>query len=171
MSKAPETSRSDSRRGSRGKTRGGSSGRRDAAAPASVPSPALDEETAAALTLYNTYLVADREQQAHERAVRKAEKAKDDAAAALRKLNDRTAPAAQTSEAEAKYREAVDALRRLRDGQAATPKGSDDEAVDADEADEGAGGAATTTDDDETAATGDTPADKAEPSTADEAAA
>ena len=34
------------------------------------PQPPLDEETAAALTLYNTYLVADREQQARERAVR-----------------------------------------------------------------------------------------------------
>ena len=78
--------------------------------------PTLNEETAAALTLYNTYLVADREQQAHERALRKAEKAKDDAAAAVRKLNDRKAPASETAAAETTYRDAVAALQRLRDG-------------------------------------------------------
>ncbi len=76
----------------------------------------LDGETAAALTLYNTYLIADREQQAHERALRKAEKAKDEAAAAVRKLHDRKAPAAETATAETKYREAVEALQKLRDG-------------------------------------------------------
>lgn len=86
----------------------------------------LDEETAAALTLYNTYLVADREQQAHERAIKKAEKAKDEAAAAVRKLNDRKAPAARTAEAEATYREAVEALRRLREGDAPAPQADDD---------------------------------------------
>ena len=128
MSKASKAARSDSPRGSRGKTKAGPPGSRDAAA--SAPGPALDEETAAALTLYNAYLVADREQQSHERAVRKAEKAKDDAAAAVRKLNDRKATPAQSSEAEAKYREAAEALRRLRDGQAAAPDRSDDDAED-----------------------------------------
>ena len=102
--------------------------------PDSVTTPSkhrpLDDETAAALTLFNTYLVADREQRAHERAVRKAEKAKDDAAAAVRKLNDRKAPAAETAEAEAKYRDAAEALRRLRDGDTAAPEDSDDEAED-----------------------------------------
>ena len=78
----------------------------------------LDDETRAALTLYNTYLTADREQQAHQRALKKAEKAKDDAAAAVRK--------APTAAAEAKYRETVEALRRLRDGEAATPQDPDD---------------------------------------------
>ena len=78
----------------------------------------LDDETRAALTLYNTYLIADREQQAHQRALKKAEKAKDDAAAAVRK--------APTAAAEAKYRETVEALRRLRDGEAATPQDPDD---------------------------------------------
>ena len=34
----------------------------------------LDDGTSAALTPYNTYLVADREQRAHERALKKAEK-------------------------------------------------------------------------------------------------
>ena len=165
MSKAPETSRSDSRRGSSGNTKAGSSRRREpATAP---PSPALDEETAAALTLYNTYLVADREQQAHERAVRKAEKVKDDAAAALRKLNDRKAPAAQTSEAEAKYREAVDALRHLRDGRAATPESSDSRA-----AGEGETEPATTTgDESDPPNEDDSPTDETEPATADETSA
>ena len=163
MSKAPEAARSDSRRGSRGKTRAGSSGRRDDTAPAPGPVPALDEETAAALTLYNTYLVADREQQAHERAVRKAEKAKDEAAAAVRKLNDRKAPAAEAAAAEANYRESVEALRRLRDSEAATPKGSDD-ATEGDAATTKASG-------DGTSAPPETPDDDAEPSTEDEASA
>jgi len=90
----------------------------------------LDDETAAALTLYNTYLVADREQQAHERALKKAEKAKDDAAAAVRKLNDRKAPAAETAKAEARYREAAEALQRLRGGDTAAPDAEDDDSGD-----------------------------------------
>ena len=97
----------------------------DSATKAPKPRP-LDDETAAALTLYNTYLIADREQQAHERALKKAEKAKDDAAAAVRKLNDRKAPAAETAEAEARYREAAEALQRLRGGDTATPDAEDD---------------------------------------------
>ena len=64
----------------------------------------LDDETAAALTLFNTYLVAHREQQAHERALKKAEKAKDEAAAAVRKLNDKKASSSETAAAEAAYR-------------------------------------------------------------------
>lgn len=90
----------------------------------------LDDETAAALTLFNTYLVADREQQARERALRKAEKAKDDAAAAVRKLNDRKAPASETAAAEAAYREAAETLRRLRNGDTADPDDADEEAGD-----------------------------------------
>ena len=86
----------------------------------------LDDETAAALTLYNTYLIADREQRAHERALRKAEKAKDEAAAAVRKLNDSKAPAADTAEAEAKYREAAETLQHLRDGTTAPASGDED---------------------------------------------
>ena len=95
------------------------------------PQPPLDEGTAAALTLYNTYLVADREQQARERAVRKAEKAKDEAAAALRKLNERKAPAEETAAADAAYREAVEALKRARNGEAPPTKNrhSGDEAA------------------------------------------
>ena len=113
--------------------------------------PPLDEETAAALTLFNTYLVADREQQAHERALRKAEKAKDDAAAAVRKLNDRKASASETAAAEAKYRDAVEALQRLRDGDTAAPEGDDENADDT-----------TTQDADDTNKTEDTPSENAD---------
>ena len=101
----------------------------DSATKAPKESP-LDDETSAALTLFNAYLVADREQQAHERALRKAEKAKDEAAAAIRKLNDRKAPAAETAEAEAKYREAAEALQRLRGGDTAAPGAEDDSTED-----------------------------------------
>ena len=87
----------------------------------------LDDETAAALTLYNTYLVADREQRAHERALRKAEKTKDEAAAAVRKLNERKANASETAEAEAKYRQAAEALQRLRDGGSSASDDEDDQ--------------------------------------------
>ena len=112
---------------------GGSARKRESLAPA------VDEETAAALTLFNTYLAADRERQEHERAVRKAEKAKDDAAAAVRKLNDRKAPAAKTAAAEAAYREAMETLKRVRDGETAAgaDDSDDDETVDPDEDGEG----------------------------------
>ena len=114
MSEPPDSTRSTTKREARGRAKPGGSKRRDARAK--TVAPTLNEETAAALTLYNTYLVADREQQAHERALRKAEKAKDDAAAAVRKLNDRKAPASETAAAETTYRDAVAALQRLRDG-------------------------------------------------------
>ncbi|MYJ30016.1 MAG: hypothetical protein F4072_08630, partial [Acidimicrobiaceae bacterium] len=87
----------------------------------------LDDETAAALTLFNTYLVADREQQAHERALRKAERAKDDAAAAVRRLDETKASAAETAAAETAYREAAEALRRLRDGDRDAPQDASEE--------------------------------------------
>ncbi len=102
------------------------------------PRQALDDETAAALTLYNTYLIADREQRAHERALRKAEKAKDEAAAAVRKLHDRKAPAAETATAETKYREAVEALQKLRDGDTAADTSRDPAEIDDDTSDDGA---------------------------------
>ena len=130
--------------------------------------PTLDEETAAALTLYNTYLVADREQQAHERALRKAEKAKDDAAAAVRELNDRKAPASETATAETKYRDAVAALQRLRDGDTAALEDQDD-ATAGDDAEATLGGDVPTTEDtgdaaasDRDTTTKDTPTDEAQ---------
>ena len=150
-----------------------------------APSPPLDDETAAALTLYNTYLVADRERQAHERALRKAEKAKDDAAATVRKLNDRKAPTAETAEAEAKYRETVETLRRLRYGDApadAKPEqaaqDTDDEPPDSEEppdsnaqdTDENAAEQAAQASDDDSDEANDETTDRADPDDSDEAA-
>ena len=83
-------------------------------AASTAPRQPLDEETASALTLFNTYLIADREQQKHEKAVRRAERAKDEAAAVLRKLNDRRTPADEVAAAETAYRQAAEALRRVR---------------------------------------------------------
>ena len=134
MSEGEEGTQSATKRRTRDGGKGGASGRRSA--PAGTIAPTLDEETAAALTLYNTYLVADREQQAHERALKKAEKAKDEAAAAVRKLNSRKASAAETAEAETKYRESVEALRRLQDGDTPTRQAADEKAEEAEEADD-----------------------------------
>ena len=46
--------------------------------------PSLDDETTAALTLFNEYVDADRERTRREKRVKKAERAKDEAAAAVR---------------------------------------------------------------------------------------
>ena len=128
MSETAASAQSATKRKTRGEGRASTSRRQGA--PAGTIVPTLDDETAAALTLFNTYLVADREQQAHERALKKAEKAKDEAAAAVRKLNDKKASSSETAAAEAAYREAAEALRRLRDGDTAAPEDSDEEAED-----------------------------------------
>ena len=148
MSDAPDSAQSATKRKTRGKSEARKSRHQDKTA--GTPAPVLDDETAAALTLYNTYLVADREQQAHERALKKAEKAKDDAAAAVRKLNDRKAPAAKTAEAETKYREAAEALQRLRGGDTPAPDAEDDSTED-DTARSSAEDAEATSDDKDTA--------------------
>lgn len=114
----------------------------------------LEDETSAALTLFNAYLIADREQQAQERALKKAQKAKDDAAAAVRKLNDRKAPTSEMAEAEARYREAAEALQRLRDGGTENPEDTPED----DNADDGTAA---------TAGGSDTPAEEPESSTSD----
>lgn len=75
----------------------------------------LDEETTAALTLFNEYVEADRERTQREKRVRKAERAKDDAAAVVKKLADR-ASAPEKAEAEQAYRTAAERWRTLRDG-------------------------------------------------------
>ena len=139
MSDAPDSAQPATKRQTRGKSQARKPRHQDKAA--GTLAPVLDDETAAALTLYNTYLVADREQQAHERALKKAEKAKDDAAAAVRKLNDRKAPAAETAEAEARYREAAEALQRLRGGDTAAPDAGDDNTEDETEDDAAKSGA------------------------------
>ena len=169
MSDAPESTQSATRRKTGGKPQAGKSRRQGQTA--GTVAPTLDDETAAALTLYNTYLIADREQQAHERALKKAEKAKDDAAAAVRKLNDRKATAAAMAEAEARYREAAEALQRLRDGDAGA---SEDTPEDDDNADDGTaattGGNDSTTEEteDSTSETADEPSVGVEASVGDE---
>ena len=78
--------------------------------------PPLDDETATALTRFNAYVEADRERQRREKALAKAERVKDEAAAAVRNLDSSRASADEKAAAETAYREAADALKRLRDG-------------------------------------------------------
>lgn len=77
--------------------------------------PALDDETTAALTLFNEYVDADRERTRREKRIKKAERAKDDAAARVKKLAERGS-AEEKAEAEAAYREASEAWKQIRDG-------------------------------------------------------
>jgi len=76
----------------------------------------LDDETNAALTLFNEYVAADRERTRREKHVKKAERAKDEAAARVKKLAQ-SGSAEEKAEAEAAYREASEAWRRIRDGE------------------------------------------------------
>ena len=78
--------------------------------------PSLDDETTAALTLFNEYVDADRERTRREKRVKKAERAKDEAAAAVRKANE-SGSAEEKAAAEAAYREAQDAFKKIRDGE------------------------------------------------------
>ena len=78
--------------------------------------PSLDDETTAALTLFNEYVDADRERTRREKRVKKAERAKDEAAAAVRKANE-SGSAEDKAAAEAAYREAQDAFKKIRDGE------------------------------------------------------
>jgi hypothetical protein len=78
--------------------------------------PSLDDETTAALTLFNEYVDADRERTRREKRVKKAERAKDEAAAAVRKANE-SGSAEDKATAEAAYREAQDAFKKIRDGE------------------------------------------------------
>lgn len=84
---------------------------------ASVASRPLDEEAISALTLFNTYLEADKERRKHVQKVKSAEKQKKRAAAAVRRLKDRKASADDLAAAEAAYRETVDKLNQLRQRQ------------------------------------------------------
>ena len=104
--------------------------------PESDTAPKLDEETTAALTLFNEYVEADRERTQREKRVKKAERAKDEAAAVVKKLNERGS-AEEKAEAEAAYREAADRWKKLRDGE--EPDEPEAEAVAETEADEPAG--------------------------------
>ena len=81
-----------------------------------LAAPPLDDETAAAaLTQFNAYVEADRERQRRGRALAKADRVKDEAAAAVRNLNSGQVSGDERAAAEAAYREAADALKRLRD--------------------------------------------------------
>jgi len=89
--------------------------------------PALDDETSAALTLFNEYVDADRERTRREKRIKKAERAKDEAAARVKKLSN-GGSAEERAEAEAAYREASEAWKRIRDGVEPEPEtGSDAE--------------------------------------------
>ena len=88
----------------------------------SPPARPVDEETAAALTLFNEYLNADREREQRERRLKKAERAKDEAAAAVRKLEGTNAAADTKAEAEAEYRKAAETWKLLRDGKEPVPE-------------------------------------------------
>ena len=87
----------------------------------------LDDETTAALTLFNEYVAADRERAQREKRLKKAERAKDDAAALVKKLSKRGS-STQRSEAEAAYRAAVEKWKAIRDGKELPADSTDTEA-------------------------------------------
>ena len=66
--------------------------------------PSLDDETTAALTLFNEYVDADRERTRREKRVKKAERAKDEAAAELRRLKESTEWDARRAELDRRHR-------------------------------------------------------------------
>ena len=78
----------------------------------------LDDETRNALILFNARLVAQEESEREKRRVEKAAKAKDDAAAKVRELeNNPKATAEQKAEAQAAYLASLDALNRAKAGE------------------------------------------------------
>lgn len=93
----------------------------------------LDDETTAALTLFNEYVAADRERTQREKRLKKAERAKDEAAALVKKLSKGGAVSKERTEAEGAYLAAAEQWMALRDGKEPPedPKGAK-----ADEADE-----------------------------------
>lgn len=102
--------------------------------------PQLDDETTAALTLFNEYVDADRERTRREKRLKKAERAKDDAATALRKASE-SGTGEEKAKAEEAYREAQETLRKLRDGEepaGASTDRTDDDAEDAADSEPGA---------------------------------
>lgn len=87
----------------------------------------LDDETTAALTLFNEYVAADRERTQREKRLKKAERAKDDAAALVKKLSA-GGSSTQRSEAEAAYRAAAEKWKAMRDGKEPPADSPDTEA-------------------------------------------
>ncbi len=92
--------------------------------PETQPAPALDKETTAALTLFNEYLDADRERTLREKRLKKAEKAKNDAAAEVKRVT-KQGSVEKTTAAEANYRKAAETWRNLRDGVEPNPTPDD----------------------------------------------
>ncbi len=88
----------------------------------------LDDETTAALTLFNEYLAADRERTAKEKRLQKAEQAKIAAAAVVKKLA-KDVSSAKRQEAEAAYRSAVEKWQALRDGKTPATNSTDGESA------------------------------------------
>lgn len=137
---------------------------------------ALDDETSAALTLFNEYVDANRERTRREKRIKKAERAKDDAAALVKKLAS-GGSAERKAEAEAAYREASEVWKRIRDGQEPEAKAepeADPEAKAEPEAEvetpepetAGPDGETDRTDDDAEDAAGDSPVAEAPPADA-----
>ena len=76
----------------------------------------VDDETRAALLLFNERVEATAAQERGAKRVAKAERAKDEAAAVVRKLGDNPdATAEQKAEAEAAYKEAVAAFQTVKE--------------------------------------------------------
>ena len=77
----------------------------------------IDDDTQKALLLFNRRTEAAEAAKAAERNLAKAVKAKDEAAAALKRAQDSGGGAESVAEAEAEWRTAVDAWQRARDGE------------------------------------------------------
>jgi len=107
------TSKNSDRRGRGRRMTSGRTGSEPAAVRPLDAQP-LDKETANALTLFNTYLEADREHRKTQRAISKVERSRADAAAKVRRLSHPKASAEELATAEAAYREAVETLNRLK---------------------------------------------------------
>ena len=89
----------------------------------------LDDDTRNALILFNARLVAQEELEREKRRVDKATKAKDEAAATVRRLeSDPKATSEQKSEAQAAYLASLDALNRANAGEPATGEAREAEA-------------------------------------------
>src|SRR5436190_19922557 len=108
------------------------------AAPQLTGPVQLDDDTRNALILFNARLVAQDELEREKRRVDKAAKAKDEAAAKVRELeNDSSATTEQKSEAQAAYIASLDALNRAKAGEplAAEAPEPDDESAEAETTD------------------------------------
>ncbi|MCQ3806348.1 MAG: hypothetical protein OXB92_08010 [Acidimicrobiaceae bacterium] len=88
----------------------------------------LDDETTAALTLFNEYVAADRERAQREQRLQKAQRAKDDAAVLVKKLS-KGGSSKELSEAEAAYRSAAEKWKALYDGKEPPADAQDGEAT------------------------------------------